>query len=70
MDALTTEGKVYMMVREESLNGLHTIEFLAHLMQQSSRARPVELIFFMQRSAEAIIEGYQLARGHPEEVNH
>jgi len=34
MGALTPEGKVYSLVREESLNGLHTIAFLVHLMRQ------------------------------------
>jgi transposase len=33
MGAVTSEGDVYSLVREESLNGLHTIEFLVHLMQ-------------------------------------
>jgi len=31
MGGLTPEGKVYTLVRQESLNGLHTIEFLKHL---------------------------------------
>jgi transposase len=31
MGAVTTCGKVYSLVRQESLNGLHTITFLAHL---------------------------------------
>jgi transposase len=31
MGAMTPEGKVYTLVRQESLNGLHTIEFLLHL---------------------------------------
>jgi len=34
MGALTLEGKVYSMVREECLNGLNTIEFLVHLIRQ------------------------------------
>ena len=34
MSALTLEGKVYSLVREESLNGLHTIAFLVHLIRQ------------------------------------
>jgi transposase len=33
MGAVTTEGKVYSLVRQESLNGLHTIEFLKHLLR-------------------------------------
>jgi transposase len=28
---LTPQGKVYTLVRQESLNGLHSVEFLAHL---------------------------------------
>ena len=28
---MTPEGKVYTLVRQESLNGLHSIEFLMHL---------------------------------------
>ena len=31
MGAVTTQGKVYSLVRPKSLNGLHTIEFLVHL---------------------------------------
>jgi transposase len=31
MGGLTPAGKVYTLVRQESLNGLHTVEFLAHL---------------------------------------
>lgn len=31
MGGMTPEGKVYTLVRQESLNGLHSIEFLLHL---------------------------------------
>lgn len=31
MGGMTPEGKVYTLVRQESLNGLHCIEFLRHL---------------------------------------
>jgi transposase len=31
MGGLTSQGKVYTLVRPQSLNGLHTIEFLVHL---------------------------------------
>ena len=31
MGGLTPRGKVYTLVRQESLNGLHSIEFLVHL---------------------------------------
>jgi transposase len=31
MGGLTPGGKVYTLARQESLNGLHTVEFLAHL---------------------------------------
>lgn len=31
--ALTSEGKVYTLVRQESLNGLHIIAFLSHLIR-------------------------------------
>jgi transposase len=34
MGALTPEGKVYSLIRAESLNGLHTIAFLVHLIRQ------------------------------------
>src|SRR5207247_6495615 len=34
MGALTLEGKVYSLVREECLNGLHTIGLLVHLIRQ------------------------------------
>jgi len=37
MGAMTPEGKVYTLVRQESLNGLHTIEFLMHLRRVASR---------------------------------
>src|SRR3954463_11287824 len=33
MGGMTREGKVYTLARQESLNGLHTIEFLAHLLR-------------------------------------
>jgi transposase len=33
---MTPQGKVYTFVREESLNGLHTIEFLMHLRRVAS----------------------------------
>jgi transposase len=36
MGALTPEGKVYTLVRQESLNGFHTIEFLMHLRRVAS----------------------------------
>ncbi len=32
MGGLTPEGKVYTLVRQESLNGLHTIQLLTHLL--------------------------------------
>lgn len=31
MGAMTPAGKIYTLVRQESLNGLHTVEFLVHL---------------------------------------
>jgi transposase len=31
MGGMTPEGKVYTLTRQESLNGLHTVEFLVHL---------------------------------------
>lgn len=33
MGAVTTEGKAYSLVRQRSLNGLHTVAFLCHLLQ-------------------------------------
>jgi transposase len=33
MGGLTLEGKIYTLVRQESLNGLHAVEFLAHLLR-------------------------------------
>ena len=33
MGAVPTEGKVYPLVRQESLNGLRTVEFLKHLLR-------------------------------------
>jgi hypothetical protein len=32
MAAVTSQGKVYSLVRQESLNGLHTVAFLSHLL--------------------------------------
>jgi transposase len=37
MGGMTPAGKVYTLVRQESLNGLHTIEFLAHLLRVAGR---------------------------------
>jgi transposase len=36
MGALTPQGKVYTLVRQESFNGFHTIEFLMHLRRVAS----------------------------------
>jgi hypothetical protein len=36
MAAMTPEGKIYTLVRQESLNGLHTIEVLMHLRRVAS----------------------------------
>jgi transposase len=33
MGAVVPDGKIYVLVRQESLNGLHTIEFLKHLIR-------------------------------------
>jgi transposase len=33
MGGMTPEGKVYTLVRQESLNGLHSVEFLRHLLR-------------------------------------
>jgi transposase len=30
---MTPEGKIYTLARQESLNGLHSVEFLAHLLR-------------------------------------
>jgi transposase len=43
MGAMTPEGKVYTLVRQESLNGLHAIEFLMHLRRV---ARPRLLVIW------------------------
>jgi len=37
MGGITREAKFYCLVRQESLNGLHTIEFLKHLMRYLGR---------------------------------
>lgn len=37
MGGMTVEGKVYTLARQESLNGLHTIEFLVHLLRVAGR---------------------------------
>jgi len=33
MGGMTPQGKVYTLARQESLNGLHTVEFLTHLLR-------------------------------------
>src|SRR5438270_126230 len=37
MGGMTPLGKVYTLVRQESLNGLHSIEFLTHLLHVAGR---------------------------------
>ena len=37
MGGMTPLGKVYTLVRQESLNGLHSIEFLRHLLRVAGR---------------------------------
>jgi transposase len=37
MGGVTQTGKLYVLVRQESLNGLHTIEFLKHLIRHVGR---------------------------------
>jgi len=37
MGGVTPTGKLYVLVRQESLNGLHTIEFLKHLIRHIGR---------------------------------
>lgn len=37
MGGMTPTGKIYTLVRQESLNGLHSIEFLTHLLRVASR---------------------------------
>ena len=37
MGGMTPEGKVYTLVRQESLNGLHSIEFLTHLLRVAGK---------------------------------
>ena len=33
MGGMTPAGKVYTLARQESLNGLHSVEFLTHLLR-------------------------------------
>ena len=33
MGGITPTGRIYVLVRQKSLNGLHTIEFLKHLIR-------------------------------------
>ncbi len=37
MGGMTPQGRVYTLVRQESLNGLHSIEFLVHLTHVAGR---------------------------------
>jgi transposase len=41
MGAVTTEGKVYSLMRQGSWNGLHTVEFLKHLLGCAGARLPV-----------------------------
>jgi hypothetical protein len=34
---MTPEGKVYTLVRQESLNGTHGVEFLTHLLRVTGK---------------------------------
>jgi transposase len=34
---MTPEGKVYTLVRQESLNGMHSVEFLTHLLRVTGK---------------------------------
>ena len=43
MGAMTPEGRVYTLVRPESLNGLHCIEFLLHLLRVAGERLLVDL---------------------------
>jgi transposase len=46
MGAITPQGKIYTLVRQTPLNGLHTVEFLEHLMRVASR----RLLVILDRS--------------------
>jgi transposase len=37
MGGMTPEGKVYTLARQKSLNGLHSVEFLGHLLRVAGR---------------------------------
>ena len=37
MGGMTPVGKIYTLVRQESLNGLHSVEFLIHLLCMAGR---------------------------------
>lgn len=37
MGGMTPQGKVYTLVRQESLNGMHSIEFLTHLLRVAGK---------------------------------
>jgi hypothetical protein len=43
MGGMTPVGKVYTLARQESLNGLHTIEFLDHLLRAAGERLSVIL---------------------------
>ena len=43
MGAVTTEGKVYTLVRRKAMNGLHCVSFIKHLLRQV--ARPLLVIW-------------------------
>jgi len=46
MGAVTPQGKIYTLVRQESLNGLHTVAFLDHLVRIASK----RLLVILDRS--------------------
>jgi transposase len=46
MGAITPQGKIYTLVRQQPLNGLHTVEFLQHVMRVASE----RLLVILDRS--------------------
>ena len=59
MGGMTPEGQVYTLVRQESLNGLHCIEFLLHLLRVAGE----RLLVIRQYFEETLATLIQYGRG-------
>jgi hypothetical protein len=56
MGGMTPGGKIYTLARQESLNGLHSIEFLKHLLEVAGERLPVIVQSFFAQAGLRIDE--------------